>query len=197
LTPQEVIDFFVQMPDFELGFEVDFVIVLRAQTIAQFGAILTHHDDRGLNGRQGGENQIQQNEWIGIKRAVQQENTVQDNPAEQHRAEEDDKSPAAAKRGYLIGQPFAESELPLELFADVAGENLMLVQAFYNFVVERGQFADLLLQNFLHVLFPEFAQIVQADETGPVPIGHSLFDKFEKRRPDQFGQHAVVRRFRF
>jgi hypothetical protein len=28
LPPQEMIDFFVQVPDFELGFEVDFVIVL-------------------------------------------------------------------------------------------------------------------------------------------------------------------------
>jgi len=38
-----------------------------------------------------------------------------------------------------IDKPFAESKLPLELFADVAGENLVLVQAFDNFVVERGQ----------------------------------------------------------
>jgi hypothetical protein len=30
----------VQVPDFEFGFEVDFVIVLRAQTIAQLGAIV-------------------------------------------------------------------------------------------------------------------------------------------------------------
>ena len=49
LAPQQVIDFFVQVPDLELGFEVDFVIVLRAQTIAQFGAILTHHDDWRLH----------------------------------------------------------------------------------------------------------------------------------------------------
>jgi hypothetical protein len=49
LASQQVIDFFVEMPDFQFGFEVDFVIVLRAQTIAQLGAVLTHHDDRGLH----------------------------------------------------------------------------------------------------------------------------------------------------
>ena len=111
-----------------------------------------------------------------------------------HRAEEDDESPTAAKRCDLIGKPFAESELPLELFADVAGENLMLVQAFDNFVVERRKFADLLLQNFLHVIFPEFAQIVHANETFVVALGHAFLDEFEKRRPDQFRDHAVMRR---
>ena len=49
LTAQQVIDFFVQVPNLQFGFEVDFVIVLRAQTIAQFGAILTHHDNWGLH----------------------------------------------------------------------------------------------------------------------------------------------------
>ena len=97
----------------------------------------------------------------------------------------------------MIGQPFAESELPLELFADVAGENLVLVQAFDNFVVERGQFADLLLQNFLHVIFPEFAQIVQANETLIVPLGHAFLDELSERRPDQFRNHAVMRRLWF
>jgi hypothetical protein len=54
LLPQEMIDFFVEVPDFELGLEVDFVIVLRAQTIAQFRAILTHHDNWRLNRGQAG-----------------------------------------------------------------------------------------------------------------------------------------------
>jgi hypothetical protein len=49
LPSQKVIDFFVQVPNLELGFEVDFVIVLRAQTIARLGAILAHHDDGRLN----------------------------------------------------------------------------------------------------------------------------------------------------
>jgi len=39
----------VQVPDFELGFEVDFVIVFRAPTVTGFGAVLAHHDDGRLN----------------------------------------------------------------------------------------------------------------------------------------------------
>jgi hypothetical protein len=34
LTPQQVIEFFVQAPDFQLGFQVDFVIVFAAQSVA-------------------------------------------------------------------------------------------------------------------------------------------------------------------
>src|SRR5436853_4723536 len=56
LLPQQVIDFFVQIPDFEFGFEIDLVIVLRAQAISRFGAVLTHHNDRRLDSGQTREN---------------------------------------------------------------------------------------------------------------------------------------------
>ena len=49
LSSQKVIDLFVQVPDFEFGFEVDLVIVFRAQTVTGFGAVLAHHDDGRLN----------------------------------------------------------------------------------------------------------------------------------------------------
>ena len=49
LSSQKVIDLFMQVPDFEFGFEVDLVIVFRAQTVTGFGAILAHHDDGRLN----------------------------------------------------------------------------------------------------------------------------------------------------
>jgi hypothetical protein len=49
LPAQQVIEFLVQMPDLELGFQIDFVIVFRAQTIARFRAVLAHHDDRRLH----------------------------------------------------------------------------------------------------------------------------------------------------
>src|SRR6266496_4336786 len=160
LTPQEVIDFFVQVPDLQFGFEVDFVIVFRAQTIAQFGAILTHHDDWRLHRGETREDQIQQNEWIRVEPAIQEQGGVQNDPKHKDDAEEDDKSPATAKRGYLMGQPFAESELLFELFADVVRKNLVLLQTFDDFVVECGEFSDLLLKHFLDVIFPEFTKII-------------------------------------
>src|SRR6266496_2806939 len=196
LTPQEVIDFFVQVPDLQLGFEVDFVIVLRAQTIAQFGAILTHHDDWRLHRGETREDQIQQDEWIRVEPAVQEQGGVQNDPKHEDDAEENDESPAAAKRGYLVGQPFAESELPLELLLDVAREDFMLVQTFDDFLIEDRKFAEFVLEDVFDIFLPELAEIIQTDKTFPVPIGHALLDEFEERRPDQFCDHSVVRRFR-
>src|SRR6266496_1282046 len=97
LAPQQVIDFFVQVPDLQFGFEIDLVIVLRAQTIAQFGAILTHHDDWRLHRGETREDQIQQNEWIRIEPAVQEQSGVQNDPKDKDDAEEDDESPTSAK----------------------------------------------------------------------------------------------------
>jgi len=56
---QEVIDFLVQVPNLELGFEVDLVIVLRPQSITGFRPVLTHHDDGRLQRSQAGEDEIQ------------------------------------------------------------------------------------------------------------------------------------------
>src|ERR1700681_3683038 len=60
LAAQEVIDFFVEVPDFEFGLEINLVIIFAAQSVARFAPVLTHHDDRRLQGREGGENQIHQ-----------------------------------------------------------------------------------------------------------------------------------------
>jgi hypothetical protein len=73
----------------------------------------------------------------------------------------------------------------------------VLLQAFDDFLVERREFADLLLQNFLHVIFAEFAQVIEADKTFVVPAGLTFFDELKKRRPNQFRNHSAVRRFRF
>src|SRR6266403_3210405 len=49
LASQQVIDFFVEMPDFKFGFEIDLVIIFSAQPVTRLSAVLTHHDDRRLN----------------------------------------------------------------------------------------------------------------------------------------------------
>src|ERR1043166_10042675 len=121
-----MIELFVEVPDFELGFEIDLVIVFRAQAVARFGAVLAHHDDGSLNGREAGEDQIQKNERIGIESAVGQEEGIQANPQEQNSAKQDDESPTTAEGRDPVGEAFAESELLIELFADVAGENFVL-----------------------------------------------------------------------
>src|SRR6266480_7111927 len=175
------------MPDFQLGFEVDFVIVLRAKTIAQFGAILTHHDDWRLHRGETREDQIQQNEWIRVEPAVQEQGGVQNDPKHEDDAEENDESPTAAKRGYLIRQSFAESELPLELLLDVAREDFMLVQTFDDFLIQRRKFAEFVLEHVFDIFLPELAEIIQTDKTASVPARHALLDELEQRRSDQFG----------
>lgn len=59
LPSQQVIDFLVQVPNLELGFEIDLVIILRPQSIARLGPVLAHHDDGRLERGQTGKNQVQ------------------------------------------------------------------------------------------------------------------------------------------
>src|SRR5437588_2140190 len=48
LAAEQVIEFFVKMPDFEFGLEIDLIIVFAAQSVAGFAPVLAHHDDGGL-----------------------------------------------------------------------------------------------------------------------------------------------------
>jgi hypothetical protein len=82
------------------------------------------------------------------------------------------------------------------LLADVAGKNFMLLQAFDHFVVERGKFADLVLQDFFYVILSEFAQVIETDETLAVQGGRLFLDELEKRWSNQFRHHSAVGRFR-
>lgn len=61
LTPHEVIDFLLEMPNLELGFQVDLVIVFRAQAITCFPPILAHQDDRHLDRREARQDQVHEN----------------------------------------------------------------------------------------------------------------------------------------
>jgi len=52
----------------------------------------------------------------------------------------------------------------LELFTEVAGKDLVLLQTFDDFVIERGKFADLVLEHVFDIFLSELAEIVQADK---------------------------------
>jgi len=69
----------------------------------------------------------------------------------------------------------------------------VLFQALNDLIVESGKFPDLVFQNFLHLILSEFAQILEANEGFIIEVGDFLFDELEKRRPNQFGDHAVLR----
>src|SRR4029077_20253257 len=188
-----MIDFLVQMPNLQFGFQIDFVIVFRAQTITRLRAVLAHHDDRRLHRRQTGENEVEQNEWIRIKRVRHEDNAVDGNPDDQNCTERNEKFPSPSKLGNAIGESLAKREFLFELFLDVAGKNLVLLQTLDHFLVERGKFADLVFQNLFDVILAEFPQVSEADEPFAVQVWQFLLDELEKRRPNQFRDHSAVR----
>src|SRR5436309_3255695 len=185
------------MPNLKLGFQINFVIVVRAQTIARFRAVLAHHNDRRLHGSQTGQNQIKQNEWIRIERSGSEQHGVRADPHDDNNSKCNEKFPTAAELGDPVGESLAERELPFELFLDVAGKNFVLLQTLAYFMVERRKLANLILQNFFDVILSKVPQIIEADEPFGVQVGQFLLNEFEKRRSNQFRNHSAVRRLRF
>src|SRR5205807_3832772 len=170
---------------------------LRSQPITRLRAVLAHHDDWRLDGGQTGENQVEQNKRISIKRSGSEQHGVRTDPDEDKSAKCNEKFPTAAELGNAVREPLAESEFFFELLLDVAGENFVLLQTFDHFIVERGKLANLVFQNFFDVILAEFPQVIEANETFLVQVGHFLFDELEKRRPNQFRDHSAVGRLRF
>ena len=171
LLSQEVIEFLVQVPNLELGFEIDLVVVLRPQSIARFGPVLAHHDDGRLQRCQAGENKVKQNKWEGIERAGGEYDPVYDDPDDEDAAESDDEFPTPAELRDFIRQMFAKGELALELFLDVFGEHFVLPQTFNDFVIERRELADFIFERLLDVIFAKGAEIGEANEPLRVPVG--------------------------
>jgi len=56
----------------------------------------------------------------------------------------------------------------------------VLAEAFHDFLIERGEFSDLILQHFLDVFFAAIADVVEANESGAVPFRMALLDAVEQ-----------------
>src|SRR5882724_8540820 len=192
-----MIEFLVQMPNLQLGFQIDFVIIFRAQTVTRLGTVLAHHDDRRLHCGKTGENQVEQNEWIRIERSGSKQHGVGADPHNDNNAKCNEKFPTPAELGNAVREPLAESEFFFELLLDVAGKNLVLLQTLDHFLVERGKLANLVFQNLFEVVLAEFPKVNEADERFAVQVWQFLLDELEKRRPNQFRDHSAVRRLRF
>jgi hypothetical protein len=65
-----VVDFLVQVADFQFRFQIHFVIVLGAQAVPRFGPVLAHHDDRRLN--RGPPGRISASNFRSVKRKSRQ-----------------------------------------------------------------------------------------------------------------------------
>ena len=66
------------------------------------------------------------------------------------------------------------------------------MQAVDHFLVERGQFPDLFLQNFFDVIAAEYTEIVEANETVRIEVGRFFLDAVEQRRPDQIAKGPAL-----
>jgi len=171
LLSQEVIDFFMQVPDLELRFEIDLVIVLGPQAIARLGPVLAHHDHGCLQRSQTGENEIEENERVRIEGAVEQKHCVEHDPDDDNTAESDDEFPTPAELRNLVRQMFAKGELALELLLDVLGKHFMLSQTLDDFLIERGEFANFTLERVFNVILAKSAEVAETNELVGVPVG--------------------------
>jgi hypothetical protein len=66
----------------------------------------------------------------------------------------------------------------------------VLLQTVDHFLIERGQFSDLVLQNLFNVFVPEFTEVVEADETFRIQTRDLLSDEIEERRAKQITRRA-------
>ena len=98
------VDFFVQQLDLQLGFDVDFVIVLRMLTVKFVWAVVAHLDFRGCIVRLKGQHQVEINEGVRVPGTVPGLHVAGD-PDGNGGALEDDESPRANGGRNLVGQP--------------------------------------------------------------------------------------------
>src|SRR6266446_2335293 len=136
-----MVDFFVQMPDLELGFQIDLVIVLRSQPIASLRPILAHHDDRRLDSGETGKNQIEKDERIRIERSGSEQRDVRSDPHEDNSAKCNEELPTAAELGDAVRKTFTKGKFLFELLLDVAGVNIEKLHAVNDLSVYPRKFA--------------------------------------------------------
>src|SRR6202022_1345691 len=139
---------------------------------------------------------IEKNERIWIEGFGGEQHDIGADPDEDDSAKADKKFPTAAEFGDAIGEAFAKSKFLFEFLLHGARNDLVLAQAFDDFLIERGEFSDLLLQHFLDVFFAAIADVVEANESGAIPFRMVLLDAVKQRWPDYFGNLPVVRGFR-
>ena len=62
----EVVELAAEGLDFGFGAAVDFEVEFAAEAVAGVLAVLAHHDDRRLDGGEHGEEEVEQDEGVGV-----------------------------------------------------------------------------------------------------------------------------------
>jgi hypothetical protein len=139
------VQLFAQRADLHLRGEVDLVVVGGVHPVAGRVPVLRHHDHGRLQGRQAGEQQVEQDVGIRIERlpARAQDLRVQEHPPQEQGQEEQDEGPRAPEPGDGVRRTLAERALLHERLAHVAGNGGAPQHRLYQAPLPRGQVVPL------------------------------------------------------
>lgn len=88
------VDLFVQAQDFQFGLQVHLIVVGGGLAVLFGLAVLRHHDDRRLERGQHRQDQVEQDEGVGVRhRIAEYEDRVEQHPGKDQQEEEDDEGP--------------------------------------------------------------------------------------------------------
>ncbi len=108
------IELVVQGHDLEFRLQVDLVVQSRGQPVPGGLTVLGHQDDRRLERGDHRQDQVEEDERIGIELAVSASASTivfSDHPGEKHPCEDDDEAPRAAKLGDAVRHALPEGFL--------------------------------------------------------------------------------------
>ena len=108
LAMAQLVELFVQRHDVDLRLEVDLVVVSRIDAIALRLPVLRHHDHRRLQRCDHRQDQIEENEGVGIELVAAEQQRVACGPRDEKDDERQDEGPGAADLGDLVGDPVTE-----------------------------------------------------------------------------------------
>ncbi len=119
----EFLDAAAEGLDLRFGADVYVEVELGAEAIFFVLAVLAHHDHRGLDGGEHGEEEVEQDKGVGVPgvAAGGDEHDAERGVEEQGDPEEDDEGPGAAEAGDDVGDAFAEGFLFFDELIGVAG----------------------------------------------------------------------------
>lgn len=178
-----MIDFLVELADFEFRLQVHLVVINRSLAVAVFLAVLAHHDHRGLEGGQRREDEVEQNERIGVERFGEERQQVHAYPERDEYAEDDDELPASAETGDDIGHALAKRQFFFEIDFRVCRQKLMFPESLDHLLVQLGQLALLLFEQRFDIAVLEELQVVHADPAILVPASGFFLDDLRDGGP--------------
>ena len=129
---------------------------------------------------------------IRIRRPRREHVGVGSDPESDEGPENDQKSPASPEDRDLVGEPLSEGPLPGSFDVDVPRDQLVILEALHDLVLERGQLSPLGLEDLVDVLAPELVEVRPADPAFLTPVRVRFGDHARDGRPHGRRPHEVL-----